>query len=444
MLWIKGRKTFLRYFAIFTAWVVLAATLILVPGPVQSMGKTQTKSVMVREGRTGIYKVSSKQIRKVKIKYSKKGIARAKLKRIKKGGGFIQITGKKKGKTTITVTIYETKKKCRKYKYKVTVKPAVTKSNNDKKTTQSQNSSVASKSQNGAKGEKEIDTGYTYELEVLSCSGKPYGSSTSYPLTGAGVSIRASNGFTVLYIKTKDPDLENARLYSDKSQELRNMSLPPTEDYELNIYKYKFRDIHYVDYNENANLNRVSGGYICSVQFSRRDEIGINNITIKKKEGGKILPIKGAKFQLNVLDPNPSEDAFLDKMISEVPEPSSEEIANIKASYPNMTDASARTFYQMRHLMYTIRSNSRYYSTGAYVQEQLWWEYDGKVGTVDCLVTTYIMMRFADKLGLPSRPTYAGYLNHYYATAVIGGEDYNFDACPTALECDNFTWDYVL
>lgn len=423
------KRAWFRYRMVFVILIfAMAAMIVAVPQTKPSKAKSQTKNVTVRKGKKKTYLVSMKKIRKIKVKYSKKGIAKVSLKKNGKSSRYLQITGKKKGKTTITVTIYETKKRYRKYKYKVTVKSTVhkVKEKNSNLSTKNQDPAKDTKSVDRGAKEKEISTGYTYEWEVLSCGGKAYGCSTSYPLTGTNIRIRASNGFTVLYIKTKDPDLEYAQLYSDKSQELKNMSLPPTEDYALDLYKIQFQDIHYVGYNKEANLNRVAGGYICAVQFSRRDEIGINHITIKKKTGEEILPLKGAEFSLNVLDPDPLEARFIDTLIAE------------------QADSSADKQHQMENLMFYIRSHWRYYSSKAYVQEKVWWENDGKVGTVDCLMTTYIMMRFADQLGLVSRATYAGYLNHHYATVTIDGTDYEFDACPTALECDNFSWEYVL
>lgn len=407
---------------------VMFVTIVAVPQEKRSKAKSQTKSVTVREGKKKTCFVSGKKIWKIKVRYSKKGMAKASLKKSGKRLRYLQITGKKKGRTTITVTVYETKKKYRKYKYKVTVKSAVRKVKEKKSNISTKNQEPAKKTKSEDRGskEKEINTGYTYEWEVLSCGGKAYGCSTSYPLTGTNIRIRASNGFTVLYIKTEDPDLEYAQLYSDKSQELKNMSLPPTKDYALSFHKIQFQDIHYVNYNKEANLNRVAGGYICAVQFSERDEIGTNHITIKKKTEEGTLPLKGSEFSLNVLDPDPLEARFIDTMIAE------------------QADASSDKQHQMEALMFHIRSHWRYYSSKAYVQEKVWWENDGKAGTVDCLMTTYIMMRFADQLGLASRATYAGYSNHYYATVTIDGKDYEFDACPTSLECDNFSWDYIL
>lgn len=411
-----------------TLLFAMAGTAFFAPATRVSKAKVKAKGVTVRKGKKIRYKVPVKKIRKTNIKYSKKGIAKARVKKGSKKTRYIQITGTKTGRTTITVTIYESKKKYRTYKYKVTVKPVIRTAPAPKKNLAAKNpdQSGNTKSGNPYNTVQEINTGYTYELEVLSCSGKAYGCSTSYQLTGTNMSIRASNGFTVLYIKTEDPDLENALLYSDRSQELKHMSLPPTEDYALSLYKDPFKDIHYISYRKDANLNRVAGGYICAVKFSERDEIGLNHITIKKKAGGEILPLKGAVFSLTVLDPDPVENEFIDAMISE------------------QTDPSDGKYQQMEKLMYNIRSHWRYYSTDAYVQEPVWWENNGKVGTVDCLMTTYIMMRFADKLGLVSRATYAGYANHYYTTVTIDGADYEFDACPTSLECDNFSWEYVL
>lgn len=81
--------------------------------------KVKTKKVTLKEGNNHCY--FYKKVAKAKIKYSKKGIVRAKLKKDKVMGKYIQIDGKKKGTTTVTVKIYSTGKKYHTYKYKVTV-----------------------------------------------------------------------------------------------------------------------------------------------------------------------------------------------------------------------------------------------------------------------------------------------------------------------------------
>ena len=50
-----------------------------------------------------------------------------------------------------------------------------------------------------------------------------------------------------------------------------------------------------------------------------------------------------------------------------------------------------------------------------------------ETGRIDCVVATRIMCRFADLLGLKSESTYAGFLNHHYATIWIDGKSYVYD-----------------
>ncbi len=81
--------------------------------------KVKNQKITLKKGNNRCY--FYKKVCKAKIKYSKKGIVRAKLKKDKVMGKFIQIDGKKKGTTTVTVKIYSTNKKYQTYKYKVTV-----------------------------------------------------------------------------------------------------------------------------------------------------------------------------------------------------------------------------------------------------------------------------------------------------------------------------------
>ena len=63
---------------------------------------------------------------------------------------------------------------------------------------------------------------------------------------------------------------------------------------------------------------------------------------------------------------------------------------------------------------------------------------------IDCWDATNIMCLFANKLGLESEWTYAGYAQHYYATVIIDGQEYVYDASPLSETGWIEEWEYVL
>ena len=63
----------------------------------------------------------------------------------------------------------------------------------------------------------------------------------------------------------------------------------------------------------------------------------------------------------------------------------------------------------------------------------------------DCITATNIMCHVLQTCwGLKMQATYAGYLNHYYATAWIGGKAYTYDASPLSGTGALSRIDYVI
>ena len=414
---------------------MLAVIVVILGVTVRAEAKSENVKVYAGDTKT-IQTLQNKKIKKITVKNSKKSVVT--VKRIKKKKKWkIQITGRKKGTATVQIKV-SYKKKTRTYKYKITVKKKPVIRDNDDL------DDGGTAPQNKDKTEETINTGYTYELEVLSEGGAIYGEGISYPKGMGAAHINPSNGLAVLYIKTEDPDMKNISLWSDKSQARKNMFLPPEKDYQLVVRRFKYADVHYLNYNAEDIFQQVAGGYIITVSFDERDEIGTNNIILKKKIGEKYYLVKGGTFQVEVLDPIPYENAFIDKMISEVQIPDTDEIRETYTMLDGMTEDGVIKYYILNKLCSKIRTEWRYYSSFSLVQDHHWWTSDGKAGTVDCFVTTYIMMRFTDKLGVDSEGTYAGYLNHYYTTVTIEGREFEFDACPPSSLQNDFEWDFII
>lgn len=92
--------------------------------PVQVQAKSKkvkTTKVTLIKGENQCFTFRKLKIKKIKVKYSKKGVVKAKLGKDPNVGRFIQIDGKKKGTTLVTVKAYTTKKKYKTLKYKVKV-----------------------------------------------------------------------------------------------------------------------------------------------------------------------------------------------------------------------------------------------------------------------------------------------------------------------------------
>lgn len=294
-------------------------------------------------------------------------------------------------------------KKISKNKYKVTAKKAGTakitaktggKTYTCKITVKNKTGSQNAAVNPGSGNSQAISQKYTYDLRILN----------RYTLY-SGVPI-------IVYVKTKDPAFSAADLQLEKGKKTTVMAtyadVRCLGNYEPNVL--------YTEY-------KVAGGYLVTFET---DYAGENTLLIRG--GNSWNPQMAAKKEITVHDFKQAEQAWLKKIIAQ-------ETNRSMTADEKMT---ALANYVRKNFKYTPNYNGAVVDLvskkGAYFENYI----------ADCITATNIMCRFANLLGLKSQATYAGYLNHYYATVWIGGKAYTYDASPLSETGALSRIDYVL
>lgn len=363
----------------------------------QVSAKKITKNrVTITSGTKKKIKIKIAQVKKIKVRSSKKSVATVK----KIGKKAIRIIGKKSGKAVITVKVTTKKRKVKKLQYEVTVKK---KRENRKQN----NSSTAKKPTDNSTDIPMAKSKYQYELQIMNGKEKNL----------------YNDSEIVIYIKTNNPNTatfkadcgtgklvqkedENGKFYTIEDEFCQVIS--------PNIYS----DVHYTGSN-----NRVNGGYLYTYQW---DNPGKKNFTIQERVGETW--ITATKIEIELQDKKKAENEWLQSVIDKV------------------TDSSMTSQEKMQKLEQLILKDFMYDRNNEQgeiyllADEGVYWERKH----IDCWDATNIMCQFAEKLGLASKPTYAGYAQHYYTTVTIGKKDYIYDACPMAETGWIQEWEYVL
>ena len=222
-----------------------------------------------------------------------------------------------------------------------------------------------------------------------------------------------NNCNVVIYIKTDHPDGSKLSISTNSG--------PWTSI--VGIY---YSDINYIDKDMfYTQMERVEGGYVCIVQPK-----GTGNYTFSIKDTtDPYHPVVIGSIDILVSDRTVAENAFYQNVINTV-------------TTPEMTDKE-----KMDAICEYVRNNFVYMASDTdgkaiflTVHEGLWVD----VRRIHCISATSLMQEFANRLGLQSDSTYAGYLNHYYATITIDGIPYIYDACPLGETGVVSNWNYVL
>lgn len=383
-------------------WTLSLALILMITTTIQNQevyAKGVTKKIVtIRAGQKKKIQLKQKNIKKIKVKSSKKSVATVK----KIGKKAIRITGKKAGKAVITVKITTKKKKVKTIQYKVTVKK---KKSSDKKKTDKDNTSEQPTPPQDQQSEAKAK--YSYELAVMNSKDKNL----------------YNDSKVVIYVKTNNPDPYSFKADCGTSRLVRKEDesgvFYTTEDefHEIiNVNAYD--DVRYTGKN-----NAVAGGYLKTYIW---DTLGTKNFTIQEKVGEKWVPAASMKIQIN--DVEQAETQWVQSVLAEVTDDTmtkDEKLEKIRG-------------YILKEFKYD-RNNSNG-SVYLLADVGVYWERK----YIDCWDATDIMCRFAKELGLESRWTYAGYLQHYYATVTIDGKDYDYDACPMAETGWTTEWDWVL
>lgn len=356
--------------------------------------------VTITSGTKKKIKIKVSKIKKLKVKSSKKSVATVKT----VGKKAIRITGKKSGKAVITVKATTKKGKVKKIQYKVTVKKKSKKKSQDKNNT---NNSADKKPANNQIKQPIIKPKYKYELQVMNSKDKNL----------------YNDSDVVIYIKTNNPnpvtikaDCGTGKLVKREDED--GVFYTIEDEFHKIISSNVYSDVRYTGSN-----NQVSGGYLYTYKW---DNPGKKNFTIKEKAGETW--IAAASIEIELKDKKKSENEWLQSVINEV----------IDSSMTSREKMQRLKQYILDNFMYD-RNNEQ---GGIYLlaDEGVYWERKH----IDCWDATNIMCLFAEKLGLKSKWTYAGYAQHYYATVTIDGKEYEYDACPMSETGWTIVWEYIL
>lgn len=364
---------------------------------VNAKGVTK-KTVTIRAGQKKKIQLKQKNVKKIKVKSSKKSVAIVKA----AGKKAIQITGKKAGKSVITVKITTKKKKVKTIQYKVTVKKKKTsdKKKKDEDNTPKQPNTPPEQPEN-------VKAKYSYELKIMNSKDKNL----------------YNNSKVVIYVKTNNPDPYSFKADCGTSRlvkkEDENGVFYTTEDefHEI-IAPKEYADVHYTN-----DYNAVNGGYIFIYEW---DTPGTKNFTIQEKVGEKW--VTAAKMDIELKDNEKAEQEWVQAVLAEV------------------TDDTMTKDEKLEKVRRYVLDNFKYdrnnENGSIYLLADVGVYWERKY--IDCWDATDIMCLFAKELGLEGRWTYAGYKLHYYATITIDGEDYDYDACPMSETGWTTEWEYIM
>lgn len=236
--------------------------------------------------------------------------------------------------------------------------------------------------------------------------------------------------------KKKSQENNNTNNSVDKkpaNNQIEQSIIKPKYKYELQVMNSKdknlYNDSDVVVYIKTNNPNSATVKADCGTGklVKREDEDGVfYTFAIKEKVGETW--VTAANIEIELKDKKKAEDEWLQSVIDEV------------------TDSSMTSRDKMQRLEQYILDNFMYDRNNEQgeiyllADEGVYWERRH----IDCWDATNIMCLFADKLGLESKWTYAGYAQHYYATVTIDGKEYDYDACPVSDTGWTIIWEYIL
>lgn len=222
-----------------------------------------------------------------------------------------------------------------------------------------------------------------------------------------------TGGTVILALKTNNPDINT--IYTEYGTSNMTTIVGPL-----------YNDVKYYDDSVRTNSWQAvqsQTGYIRTISY---DTAGTYTIKVTERIGDKQVTV--AALNVTVKDRTEAENAWYDSVIA----------SETNESMTNQQKMSALRSYVLRNFKYD--ANDGTYLVFLTTNVGPWWE----VKQIDCWDATDIMCDFASRLGLESKWTYAGYLNHYYATVTIDGVEYDYDASPYSDSNIVTQWDYVL
>lgn len=215
------------------------------------------KNVTMRVGQKKKIKIKVSKIKKIKVKSSKKSVATVK----NSGKKTIKITGKKAGKTTITVKVTTKTGQVKTIKYKVTVKKK-----KESKKAASSNNNTSTKPSDNQINSSAVTPRYSYELQIMNGQDKNL----------------YNDSKVVIYVKINNPnpltfraDCGTKKLV--KREDESGVFYTTEDEFHEIISLNTYDDVHYINSN-----NAVKGGYLYTYEWNTP---GKKNFTIQEKVG---------------------------------------------------------------------------------------------------------------------------------------------------------------
>lgn len=223
-----------------------------------------------------------------------------------------------------------------------------------------------------------------------------------------------SGGSVILALKTDNPNVDT--IYTDYG----------TSDV-TTIVAPLYNDVKYYDNSVRTNgwqAVQSQTGYIRTISY---DTPGTYTIKVTERIGDRQVVV--ASLAVTVKDRTAAENAWYESVLA----------SQTNSSMTNQEKMSALCSYVLQNFKYD--ANDGTYLVFLTTSVGPWWE----VKEIDCWDATSIMCEFADRLGLESEWTYAGYLNHYYATVYTKEKEKvgDYDASPYSDSNIITEWKYV-
>ena len=371
--------------------------------------KTYKKTLTIYIGNSK--KIKAKGIKKAK-KISVKNSNKAKLKVKCKKSGYIIIKAKKKGSYKITIKY---KSKGIKYIYKIKVKVK------DKKGSSKEQ---GNNNENTTETKQVYKSKYNYDLKVIS-QGTIYDEA-------------------YIYVKTDNP---TGAFHFE------------IDDLSVGYKPVMFSNINYLD-----TMGKVKEGYVVLVTLEEDKE---NTFCLYEDGDNGESNDTGIRVKISTGNSKKDEEAYMDLMISKayknIELKKSEGFYGYDMFYKDgsgnlITECLAFSDLSEEQMLLCelremIKNEYQYLSivNGGTADERivLFFGSDDKKTweskKVNCREAARVMRAFAEKIGLKSESTYAGYLDQYYATVTIDGKEWIYDACPyeDSGYIDDNSWDMI-
>ncbi len=449
-------------------FIIAAFTMVFISLPVTCSAKTLKRTL--KKGKSNVITVTNKKVKKIEVKSSNRKVAAVK----RLPGRKIKITAKKAGKAKITAKIYKNKKKYNKNVYQITVKASASVGNKDdepgivpkkshrrvtkatpgptkrpRATREPASTSMPKRTLMPVQTEKPVPT-----MEPTP-EPTPYQAKYSYEVSVLNKFDIYEDVPIVLFVKTDNPNPNPS-----DSEDNVYVSIGAYGENVLGGPYYDYEDIQYQEQEKNnysTPFKKVSGGWITTC---RADEPGIQIVSIQELEEGENNNNTWRTvdtFEVEVKNGEESKKVFCEKVIQAVSDdewmPRWEWVENEKYTYGKGLSWDALTDQQkMQRCTIYITENMNYPKVlgvnalgnikAMIIQENVGADWD--TGFTDCQGAAELLLEMAKILDVEANidTTTLDGAFHVRVRAIIGGQEYYFDATP--MQGGYKEWDYLL